>query len=352
MASPFRVALTHDFLSPEGKLVYQDIGLDILDAAPAIERTFLEVHPSPLRPRDVEGLDALISLAPAWTPETLKGVGRLVGVVRFGVGYDMVDVAACTAADVAVAITPGAVNRSMAESILTWMLALSHRVLQKDRLVRESRWAQKTHFMGCELRGRTLGIVGLGGIGRSLVDLVRGLGMTPPLAFDPLGNLSEAAALGVSLVPLDELLRRSDFVSINCPLNAQTRGLIGRDQLSLMKREAFLINTARGGIVDERALVDALRAGRISGAGIDVFEGEPADGSHPLASLENVILAPHAIGWTHELFRDIGRAACTAVVSLSRGEIPAGIVNPEVLRRPGFLEKLRSRGAISAEKRG
>ena len=343
MARAFRVGLTHDFLSPEGKLVYQDIGLDLLDEAPAVERNFLEAHPSPLRARDVEGLDAVISLAPAWTPETLTGAGRLVGVVRFGVGYDMVDVAACTAADVAVAITPGAVNRSMAEAILTWMLALGHRVLQKDRLVRDSRWAQKAHFMGCELRGRTLGIVGLGGIGRTLLELVRGLGMNPPLAFDPFGNPTEAAALGVSLVPLEELLRRSDFVSINCPLNARTRGLIGRDQLSLMKRDAFLINTSRGGIVDEHALVDALRTGRIAGAGVDVFETEPADGRHPLASLENVILAPHAIGWTHELFREIGRAACTAVLSLSRGEVPSGIVNPEVLGRAGFLEKLRSR---------
>lgn len=338
MAGPFRVGLTRDFLSPEGKLVYQDIGLDLLDAAPAVERAFLAAHSSPLRARDVEGLDAVISLAPVWTAETLKDAGRLAAVVRFGVGYDMVDVAACTAADVALATTPGAVNRPMAESILTWMLALSHRVLQKDRLVRESRWAEKAHFMGSELRGRTLGIVGLGGIGRTLVELVRGLGMNPPLAFDPFANSSDAA-----LVPLERLLRESDFVSINCPLNGQTRGLIGRGQLALMKPGAFLINTARGGIVDEAALVEALQAGRIAGAAVDVFGTEPADGRHPLAALDNVILAPHAIGWTHELFRDIGRAACTAVVALSRGEIPAGVVNADVLARPGFLRKLESR---------
>src|SRR6185503_2579827 len=122
MPGPFRVGLTRDFLSPEGTLVYQDIGLELLDRAPAIERSFLEPHPSPLRPADVAGLDAVLSLAPAWTAETLKGAERLVGVVRFGVGYDMVDLAACTAADVALAITSGAVNRSMAESILTWLL--------------------------------------------------------------------------------------------------------------------------------------------------------------------------------------------------------------------------------------
>lgn len=343
MASPFRVGLTRDFLSPEGKLAYPDIGLDLLDAVPEIQRSFLAERSSPLRAQDVEGLDAVISLAPQWTAETLKGAGRLVGVVRFGVGYDSVDVAACTAAGVALAVTPGAVNRSMAESILTWMLALSHRVLQKDRLVRESRWGEKVLFMGCELRERTLGIVGLGGIGRTLVDLVRGLGMNPPLACDPLADPAQAAALGVALVPLDRLLRESDFVSVNCPLNSQTRGLMGRDQLSLMKRDAFLINTARGGIVDEEALVDALQAGQIAGAAIDVFGVEPADGRHPLASLENVILAPHAIGWTRELFRDIGRAACAAVVALSRGEVPVGIVNRDVLDRPGFLRKLESR---------
>lgn len=343
MPGPFRVGLTHDFLSPEGTLVYRDIGLEILDRAPAIERSFLGAHPSPLRPADVAGLDAVLSLAPAWTAETLKGVDRLVGVVRFGVGYDQVDLAACSAADVALVNTPGAVNRPMAESILTWMLALSHRVLQKDRLVREGRWAEKAHYMGCELRGRRLGIVGLGGIGRTLLDLLQGLGMQSPLAYDPFVDPSEVEMLGVSLAGLEELLCGSDFVSINCPLTARTRGLIGREQLALMKREAFLINTARGGIVDEAALVEALKAGRIAGAAVDVFAVEPADGTHPLASLDNVILAPHAIGWTHELFRDIGRMACTALGALSRGEVPTGVVNRDVLERPGFLKKLQAR---------
>jgi phosphoglycerate dehydrogenase-like enzyme len=340
VASPFRVGLTHDFLSAEGALVYRDIGLDLLKAEPAVEWSFLPPHPAALRPDDLRGLDAVISLAPRWTAESLRGSDRFLAVVRFGVGYDMVDVAACTAADVALCIAAGAVDRSMAEAALAWMLALSHRVLEKDRLVRESRWGRKAGFMGDELRDRTLGIVGFGGIGRALAGLVRGLGMNPPLAFDPFADPARAAELGVSLVPLDRLLRESDFVSIHCPLNEQTRGLLGREQLALLKPGAYLINTARGGIVDEAALAELLRARAIAGAAIDVFADEPIDGRHPLASLDNVILAPHAIGWTHELFRDIGRAACAAVVALSRGQAPPGVVNREVLERPGFRRKL------------
>ncbi len=343
-AGRFVVGLTRDFLAPDGTLAYRDIGLDLLDAEPGIERRFLETSPAVMRPEDLRGLDAVISLGPRYAPSSLAGAERLLAIVRFGVGYDLVDVPACTAADVAVVITAGAVNRSMAEAILAWMLALGHRVVEKDRLVREGRWGEKAAFMGGELRDRTLGIVGLGGIGRTLAEMVRGLGMKRTLAHDPYAPPEQAAAAGVDLVPLERLLRESDYVSINCPLNDETRGLIGRDRLALMKPGAFLINTARGGIVDEAALAEALRSGRLAGAAVDVFESEPADGRHPLAGIGTTILAPHAIGWTHELFRDIGRAACLAARALARGEVPPGVVNREVLDRGGFRKKFARRG--------
>jgi phosphoglycerate dehydrogenase-like enzyme len=159
------------------------------------------------------------------------------------------------------------------------------------------------------------------------------------LAFDPQVDRRVAADHGVELVGLDELLTKSDYVSIHCPLNEQTRNLIGNNELSRMKPEAYLINTARGGIVDEQALYDALKERRIAGAAIDVFAHEPLTQPHPLADFDNVLLAPHCIAWTHELFSDIGQAVCQALIDLSKGHEPQGMVNPDVMERPGFKKK-------------
>jgi phosphoglycerate dehydrogenase-like enzyme len=219
------------------------------------------------------------------------------------------------------------------------MLALTHRMQVKDRLVRESRWDDRSKYMGTELRDRTLGVVGFGGIGRALVKLLAGFDMNPPLAYDPFVAKADAAKLGVRLVSLDELLRESDFVSVHCPLNEKTRNLIGARELSLMKSTAYLLNTARGGIVNEAALDAALREGRIAGAAIDCFEGEPLTAPPSFASFDNVLLAPHCIAWTEELFRDIGRSVCTGMLDLVAGRVPKGVVNREVLERPSFQAK-------------
>jgi phosphoglycerate dehydrogenase-like enzyme len=263
----------------------------------------------------------------------------LLAIGRFGVGYDSVDVDACTEADVAVFIAVGAVDHSVAEATVAWMLALTHHVRAKDNLVRRGAWDDRSRWMGRELRDRTLGVVGLGGIGRALVKMLAGFGMNPPLAFDPYVDRVAALELGVRLVGLDELMVASDFVSINCPLTDQTRGLIGTPELALMKPEAYLINTARGGIVDEDALYDALCDGRIAGAAIDVFAQEPIVGPHRFGTLDNVLLAPHCIAWTDEIFRDIGRAVCRGMIDLAHGRRPRGVVNPQVFDRPNFRRK-------------
>lgn len=189
------------------------------------------------------------------------------------------------------------------------------------------------------MRDRTLGVIGLGGIGRKTIELLRGFGMKQPLAFDPFANEEMAAKSGARLVNLEELLRESDFVSIHCPLTEKTRGLIGARELALMKADAYLLNTARGGIVDEDALIAALKERRIAGAALDCFAEEPVAKPSRFGELENVILAPHSIAWTGELFRDIGRTACQGIVDLSLGRRPVGIVNAEVLEQPGFKEK-------------
>ena len=339
--SNFEVGLTRDFLAPDGKCVYKDIGLSVLDAGESVRYRFLDRHETTVTPDMLSGIDAVISLTPKYTAASFLGLQRLTAIVRFGVGYDMIDVKACTDADVLLCITAGAVNHSVAEAIIAWMLALNHRVFEKDRLVREGRWAERMHFMGGELRGRTLGIVGLGGIGERLVDLLKSFGMNHPLTFDPYVSPQRAAALRVRLVPLEQLMRESDFISVNCPLTEQTRNLIGRDQIASMKPTSFLINTARGGIVNEEALLEALKNKRIAGAATDVYSAEPAGREHPFAGLDNVLLAPHCIAWTDELFSQIGTMAAQSVLMIAGGRVPViGVVNREVLERPGFQRKL------------
>ena len=178
-----------------------------------------------------------------------------------------------------------------------------------------------------------------GGIARKTLELLRGFGMKQPLAFDPFVKPEMAASLGARLVPLDELLAQADFVSIHCPLTEKTRGLIGPRELALMKPGAYLLNTARGGIVDEDALHAALKDRRIAGAALDCFAQEPVTAPSRFGDLDNVLLAPHSIAWTDELFRDIGESACQVMADLSLGRQPRGALNPELFERPAFLAK-------------
>lgn len=335
----FRLTWTGDFVTADGCPRFADIGTDALAGHPHVEQSAIQEHRATLGADQLAGVHGVIVLAPLVTAASLQGCPDLLAVTRFGVGYDSVDVPACTAADVLAIITAGAVDRSMAEATLTWMLALSHHVRAKDRLVRDARWDLRSQYMGTELRDRTLGVVGMGGIGRALIDLCRGFGMNPPLAHDPFLTDEQARLHGVNRVPLADLLDRSDFVSVHCPLNDQTRGLIGPPQLARMKPTAYLLNTARGGIVEEEALFDALQRRQIAGAALDCFVGEPLATPPRFANLDNVLLAPHCIGWTAELFRDIGRAACQSMVDLSLGRRPKGVLNPEVFDRPGFRAK-------------
>ncbi|MEW5977362.1 MAG: NAD(P)-dependent oxidoreductase [Acidobacteriota bacterium] len=340
MSEFFRVALTADFLL-DGRLQFRNIGLDILESEARIHHRFLERHDAVLSPDDLHGLNALICLSARVTSQSLTQSESLLAICRFGVGYDTVDVDACTEADVALFIARGAVNHSVAEAALTWMLALGHHLLVKDQLVRKGKWSERSKWMGSELRHKVVGIVGLGGIGCRLVELLRPLGVTHVLAFDPYADSKRAAGLGVTMTGLPELMRESDYVVISCPLTEETRGLIGEEQLALMKPDAYLINVARGGIVKESPLVEVLEGGRIGGAAFDVYSEEPPDRNHPFFSLDNMLLAPHSIAWTHELFEEIGQMCCRQVASLSRGILPDGLINREVTDRPGFQAKLR-----------
>jgi phosphoglycerate dehydrogenase-like enzyme len=338
-AGKFIVTFTADFYDSKGAPKYQDIGLSAFSAHPQIAHRVFKEHRKEIGADQIGDAQGVIVLTPSVSAQSVANPENLLAVSRFGVGYDSVDVAACTDADVLATITVGAVDRPVAEATIGWMIALSHNMLVKDKLVRTGGWEERSKFMGCELRDQTLGVIGLGGIARKTIELLRGFGMKQPLAFDPFLDELTAASLGVRLVNLNDLLKEADFVSIHCPLTAKTRGLIGARELSLMKPGAYLLNTARGGIVDEDALYAALKDKRIAGAALDCFAEEPVTRPHRFGELDNVLLAPHSIAWTEEMFRDIGHAACQVMVDLSLGGKPRGVLNPELFDRPSFKTK-------------
>ena len=337
----FKVLLTADFYDADGNPKFADLGLSEFDGQEHIVSGAFDAHRPQIGADQVAGAQGLIVLTPAVTAETLRSADALLAVGRFGVGYDAVDVHACTDNDVVLFITVGAVDRPVAEATVGWMIGLTHHMRVKDNLVRAGEWDRRSAYMGCELRDRTLGTVGLGGIGQAVVRLLTGFGMNQPLAFDPFVDQAVADQLGVCLVELDDLLRKADFVSIHCPLNDATRNLIGAPQLELMKPGAYLLNTARGGIVDEDTLYAALETQRIAGAALDCFIEEPVTSPHRFGQLDNVLLAPHSIAWTDELFRDIGHAVCRGMVDLSLGRKPRGVINAEVFQRNSFQQKWR-----------
>ena len=336
----FRVGFSADFCDEQGNLAFPDLGLSMLKGHAGLTHEFLREYRPEYVPAQLVNHDVLISLKPKVTAQSLEGITRLCAIGRCGVGYDNVDLDACTEHGIAVYITPGGVVRPVAESILLFVLALSHRLTIKDRLIRQGHWSESTRNLGREPRDRIVGTIGMGNIATEAIRLLRTLDVQRFVAFDPFTTQERAAKLAVELVSLEELLRISDYVLVNCPLTPQTRGLLGKAQFEMMKRDAVLINTARGPIVNEAALIEALQSGQIAGAALDVFEQEPLSASSPLASMDNVILTSHSIAWTEELFRDMGRIDCLGALAIYRGEVPRDVVNPKVLTEPKFLAKL------------
>jgi phosphoglycerate dehydrogenase-like enzyme len=350
----FRVALTGDFLNADGTSAYGDVGLDRLGSKPYVRYHFLtDQVPRPddasygqrfysleVKPEHLAGVNGLVVLRP-WVKRAALAAGAqdLVVIGRSGAGYDKIDVPGCTEHDIALFNAPLAVNHSTASSALLFMLALAKRLPEQERLVQQGRWDRQAAVMGSELRNRTLGIIGLGHTGRELVRLVAPFGMRL-LAYSPHADPAEAAALGVRLTSLEEVLREADYLSLHCRLTEQTRRLIGAAQLALMKPSAYIINVARGELVEQTALVAALRERRIAGAGLDVYEVEPLPTTDPLLGLDNVLLTPHWLASSADVWRATGRAMAAGMLRAACGQVPEQVVNPEVLDRPGFRQKL------------
>jgi D-3-phosphoglycerate dehydrogenase len=333
-ATPFRVGLTRDLLTAAGEPSFGSAPLVRLDAAPGIAWEYLPDRAATITAADAARYDALyvastrVPAAVAHAPDL-----RVRLIARHGVGFDAVDVAEMTQHGVLVTNTPHAVRRPVATAALTLVLALAQKLLIKDRLTRAGRWHERTSHMGMGLTGRTLGVIGAGSIGRETLRLARVFDLRL-LAADPYADAGDLAALGAQLVPLETLLAEADFVCVTCLLTPATQHLIDARALARMRRSAYLINVARGPIVDEPALVAALTAGRIAGAALDVFETEPVAADSPLLQMQNVIVTPHALCWTDECFAAIADSGLGSVVDVAQRRVPAFLVNPEVLEHP------------------
>jgi len=277
--------------------------------------------------RHLDGIDAVVCSVEPYTRDVFKR-SKLKVVARVGVGYDSVDVAAATDHGVAVCITPGTNEHSVAEQAFAMIFSVFREVAVRDAEIRAGGWRRNCVR---RLAGNTLGLVGLGRIGRAMVPRAHGLGLAV-VAFDPYADRDFAAKNNVRLVSFDELLSAADIVSLHMPCTKETTDLINRDSIAKMRRDAVLINTSRGGLVDEAALGEALAAGRLFGAGLDVLKVEPPAKDHPLFKLKNVTFAPHMGGIDQTALDAMAELAAKCVVDLSRGSAPPGcVVNTKVL---------------------
>ena len=295
--------------------------------------------PDTLR-RSAAGCSVIVVRAPL-PDDIFAAAPSIVGAVRHGAGVDMIPLEAASAHGVLVANVPGVNAGTVAEHVLGQMVRLARGAAAMAACVDDGSaagWARARALAdaGVDLGGRTLGVVGFGHVGQAIARIAA-LGFGMQVLAHSRGGASNAHARAATLA---ELLRRSDFVVLACPLTAETRGLVGGAQLALMRRGTFLVNVARGPVVDEAAMLDALRSGHLAGAALDVFDVQPLPAGHPLRALRQVLITPHVAGITDDSMRRMGEGAARAVACLLRGELPPHCVNPQAL--PAFLEHFRS----------
>ena len=341
---PHRV-LVADELSPEGLDILRRAGLQV-DVRVGMKPEELEAA--------IGDYDAVaVRSASKITARVLARAARLKVVGRAGVGVDNVDLEAATRRGVVVMNTPGGSAVTVAELTLAMMLALARHIAQATASVKAGRW-EKKRFHGRELAGKTLGVVGIGNIGSVVVDRARAMKMSV-VAYDPFISPEVAAQLGVEVVPLEELWRRADVVSLHVPLTDQTRNVVNAATIAKMKRGALLVNCARGGLVDERALADALRSGHLGGAALDVFEVEPVPADHPLLGIDAFVCTPHLGASTEEAQAAVAVAIAEQLAAyLTTGEVRNAVNVPamsrEALERFGpYLGLAERLGALAAQ---
>jgi D-3-phosphoglycerate dehydrogenase len=308
--------------------------MDLLDDA-GLSWSFFDEEVDELGAAQVDGCDAVMVGAASVSAASVDCKQPPLVIARLGAGFDTIAVEACTERGILVTTAPDGVRRAMASGGIAFLLALAHRLVEKDRRTREGIWDRSA--IGPGLSGRTLGVLGLGNIGRDVCALVA------PFALRRVGHDKYAPPVeGVEHVDLTTLLRESDFLIVTLPLTEETHHLLNEERLALMKPTGYLINISRGPIVDQAALTAALVGGRLAGAALDVFEDEPLGRDDALLALDNVIVTGHDIGLTLEMTNDTARSACRSVVDVAQGRVPQYVLNPEVLDHPRLAALHRS----------
>ena len=285
----------------------------------------------------LSGRDAVFAGIETFSAVILESTSasRLKIISRWGVGLDSVDVAAATRLGITVSIARGLLDEAVADYTFGLLLTLARQIPTGHASVQAGEWKQT---WGCDVHGRTLGLIGCGGIGRAVARRAAGFGLRV-IAYDPSRNA--ASARQIEFVPLDHLLAESDFISLHAAVAPGTRALIGEAQLRKMKSSALLINTARGALMDEAALVRALHEGWIAGAALDVFITEPLPADNPLRAAPNLILTPHQASFARKTGEQVSLAAAQSIVNLMQGRRPDSVVNPEVFQSPTLRAPLR-----------
>jgi D-3-phosphoglycerate dehydrogenase len=316
---PFNILLTHSIHPEAMTRLQREADVRVL-ADPSAEGLL----------REIGTADALLVRMPI-APAAIRTGGRLRVVARHGVGLDYIPVDVCTELGIPVVYTPDANTESVAEHVLGTMISLAHQVVRADRSVRAGRWNVRDGLMGFDIRGRTIGIVGMGRIGTRVAEICRGAFEMRVLGYDPHLDEGVIRARGAEPRTFSSLLAESDFVTLHTPSTQENRHLIGVHALANMKPGACLINHARGALVDTAALTIALREGRLAGAAVDVLETEPPPATLDLVQLDNVIVTPHSAALTDEAMRRMGCDAGEDILRVLRGEAPHACANPEVL---------------------
>ncbi len=287
--------------------------------------------------------DAILTWGAPVTRRVLECLPDCQCVVRYGVGYDTVDIQGATDNNVVVINVPDFCWEEVANHAIALLLCCAKKIVQLDDLVRRGKWGEAKAIqapMGA-VYGQTLGIVGCGNIGRTLARKAAVFGLEV-IGYDPYLDASVAAAAGIKPVSLEELLKTSDYISVHTNLTPETRHLIGEKELALMKPSAFIINTSRGPVIDEPALIKALQTGKIAGAGLDVFEQEPVAPDNPLLGMDNVIVLPHSASYSDAAFARLRRSAAQEAVRVLSGRWPKNVVNKKVTPKKALQKEERS----------
>ncbi|MQF69497.1 C-terminal binding protein [SAR202 cluster bacterium AD-804-J14_MRT_500m] len=319
-----RVLLT-DYVWPSvepERIVLQNAGVELVVAPDSEEDTLVSLS------KDIDGI---LTCFAQITGSILRSASQCVVVGRCGVGVDNIDVGVATELGIAVTYVPDYCVDEVSDHVMALMHTWNRRIITFDRSVRENGWGTLPLTMRImRLRGKKFGVIGFGRIGQAVSSKARAFGLNV-LTYDPYLSQSEGSRAGAEVVDLQTLLKESDFVSLHCPLTAETRHLIGKPELNIMKRDAFLINAARGPLVDEEALYQALKNGQIAGAGVDVLTESSPPNDHPLFQLQNLIITPHVAFFSQESTLELEHRAAREVIRVLNNDMPENLVNPQVI---------------------